>query len=138
MRTWMGKPVAWAALLGTWATVAGVAAAAGPYDGTRPFVCAVTSIMECAASGQCERQVPDGVNSPRVIRVDVQAQTVSSEVNKRSTLKSVSHVDGELILQGGENGRGWSATIDEATGRMAAAVVDIDYTFSLFGACVLP
>ena len=48
------------------------------------------------------------------------------------------HVDGELILQGGENGRGWSATINEDSGRMAAALVDNDYTFSLFGGCTVP
>jgi hypothetical protein len=29
-------------------------------------------------------------------------------------------------------------TIDEDTGRMAVAIVDNDYTFSLFGVCTLP
>jgi hypothetical protein len=29
-------------------------------------------------------------------------------------------------------------TIDEDTGRMAVAIFDHDYTFSLFGVCTLP
>jgi len=135
MKAWT-KPVGFSTLLALAAT-AGLAAA-GPYDGSRPFLCAVTTIMECDASGQCERQIPDGVNSPTFIRVDVAAQTVSAGANKKSQLKSVTRLDGELILQGGENGRGWSATVDQETGRMAAAIVDNDYTFSLFGACTIP
>ncbi len=65
-------------------------------------------------------------------------QTVTTGAARKSPLKSVTRLDGQLILQGGENGRGWSATIDEETGRMAIAIVDNDYTFSLFGACTIP
>lgn len=119
------------------ALMAGLAAA-GSYDGSRSFLCAVTTIMECDSSGQCERQISDDANSPKFIRVDVAGKTITDGANKLSVLKSVTHLDGELILQGGENGRGWSATIDEETGSMAVAVVDNNYTFSLFGACILP
>jgi hypothetical protein len=135
MKVWT-KPLVFSTLVTAWAGTASLAAA-GPYDGSRPFLCAVTTIMECDASGQCERQVPDGVNSPMFIRVDVAGQAISAGA-KKSQLRSASRLDGELILQGGENGRGWSATIDEETGRMAAAIVDNDYTFSLFGACIIP
>ena len=88
--------------------------------------------------GSASATSPTAVNSPAFIRVDVAGQMVTAEGNKRSPLRSVTHLDGELILQGGENGRGWSATIDEGSGRMAVAVVDNDYTFSLFGTCTLP
>jgi len=137
MNAWT-KPLAVSTLVGAVVGAAGLVAAAGPFDGSRPFLCAVTGIMECSAAGQCERHLPDGANSPSFIRVDLAAQTLSADSGKKSSLKNVAHVDGELILQGSENGRGWSATVDEATGRMAAAVVDNDYTFSLFGSCTLP
>jgi hypothetical protein len=94
--------------------------------------------MECDADGRCERHLPDGADSPKFIRVDVAAKAVSADGNKKSVLKSVARVDGELILQGSENGRGWSATVDEETGAMAAAVIEQDYTFSLFGTCTIP
>jgi hypothetical protein len=135
-RSWR-TPTLGVLLLATWAGVIGSAAAAGPYDGSRPLLCAVVAAVECDSSGGCERQLPDGENTPRFIRVDVAGQAITSGA-KRSVLRSVAHIDGELILQGGENARGWSATIDEATGRMAVAVVDNDHTFSLFGACTVP
>jgi hypothetical protein len=137
MNAWT-KPCAVSTLAATLMGTACLAAAAGPYDGSRPLLCAVATIMECDASGQCERNLPDGVNSPTFFRVDVAAQTITGGPSKRSALRSVTRLDGELILQGGENGRGWSATIDEETGRMAAAIVDNDHTFSLFGACTIP
>lgn len=71
------------------------------------------------------------------IRIDVGARTVTA-ANRRTTLGSATRLDGQLILQGGENGRGWSATVEEETGRMAAAIVDNDHTFSLFGGCTIP
>ncbi len=111
---------------------------AGPIDGSRPFLCGVTAIVECAASGECERHVADDPTAPSILKVDVAGQTVTTGTARKSPIKSVTHLDGQLILQGGENGRGWSATIDENTGGMAIAIVDNDYTFSLFGACTLP
>lgn len=135
MRAWR-QPFVVSILFGVVAAPTGLAAA-GPFDGSRPFLCAVTTVMECSASGSCERQIPDEVNSPKFVRVDVAARTVSAG-DRKSQLKSVARVDGELILQGSENGRGWSATVDEETGRMAAAAVDDDYTFSMFGSCIVP
>ena len=113
------------------------ARAAGPFDGSKPFLCAVATVMECDLSGQCERNIED---APKVafIRVDVGARKVVTSAERTSALKSVAHLNGHLILQGSEDGRGWSATIAEGSGRMAAAVVDNDHTFSLFGACTLP
>jgi hypothetical protein len=126
------------AMLGT--TVAGTAglAVAGPYDGSRPLLCAVTAIVECGAAGECERHIATDETAPAIIKFDVANQTVTTGTARKSPLKSVTRLDGQLILQGGENGRGWSATIDEETGRMAVAIVDNDYIFSLFGACTLP
>jgi len=50
----------------------------------------------------------------------------------------VRRLDGRLILYGGENGRGWTATVAENTGHMSAGVVGDEYTFALFGACMMP
>ena len=111
--------------------------AAATFDGSRPFLCAVATVMECDASGQCERHLNDGGNALTFIRIDVPGQTITAGA-KKTSVRQVLHVDGDLILQGGENGRGWSATIDEESGRMAAAVVDNDHTFSIFGGCTIP
>ena len=126
------------ALLAAPLLLIGRAGAAGPYDGSKPLLCAVANVMECDDQGKCERHLTDdNDHSITFLRIDVGAKTVKAG-NRTATVKAASNIDGQLILQGGESGRGWSATIDETSGRMAAAVVDTDVTFSLFGGCTLP
>lgn len=110
---------------------------AGQFDGSKPFLCAMTTIMECDGSGQCERRTHEAAAAPTFLRFDVGTHVLTAGANRRTTFRS-SRLDGRLILQGGENGRGWSATVNEETGQLAAAVVDDDFTFSIFGACTMP
>lgn len=62
---------------------------------------------------------------------------LTAGANRLTTFRS-QRLDGRLILQGGENGRGWSATINGESGQLAAAVVEDYFTFSIFGACTMP
>jgi len=121
--------------------VAGCAglARAADFDGTKTLICAVTTIMECDA-GQCDRYAPPDTpaGAPAFVKFDVGTKAVTASFGRKSTLNTTMHLNGRLVMQGGENGRGWSATIDETTGVMSAAVVDEDHTFSLFGACTIP
>ena len=121
------------------ATVAFPAAGvrAGQFDGSKPFLCAMTTIMECDGSGRCERRTHEDASAPTFLRFDVGTHVLTAGANRRTTFRST-RLDGRLILQGGENGRGWSATINEESGLLAAAVVDDDFTFSIFGACTMP
>ena len=86
------------------------------------------------------RYAPEGsiAGAPSFIKIDVPAKMVTASANRQSRLNTALHLNGRLVVQGGENGRGWTATIDEDTGVMSAAVVDNDHTFSLFGACTTP
>jgi hypothetical protein len=136
---WSTTPVGRLALAGL--IVAGCAgpARAADFDGTKPLICAVTTIMECDA-GQCDRYAPPDTpaGAPAFVKFDLAAKSVTASFGRKSTVNTTMHLNGRLVLQGGENGRGWSATIDEDNGVMSAAVVDEDHTFSLFGACTTP
>jgi hypothetical protein len=57
---------------------------------------------------------------------------------RKSEIKAVTRLDGRLILHGGENARGWAATVAEDTGRMTAGIVTDTFAFTLFGACTTP
>lgn len=124
-------------------TVIGTAlpAASAALDGSAPMLCAINTIMECDETGQCQRhsalQHPD---FPSFLRVNVPQGLITDGTNsgRRTEIKSSTRLDGQLILHGGENGRGWSAAIAEDTGRMTAGVVASDFTFALFGACTTP
>jgi len=136
---WTRLAAACVGLAGLMVLTGAMPALGANFDGSKPLICAITTVMECDA-GQCDRYAPEGTpaGAPRFIKVDVASKEVTAGAGRKSTLASIAHVDGRLILHGGENGRGWSATIDEDTGEMSAAVVDKDHTFSLFGACTTP
>ncbi|SRR6266550_5668589 len=122
-------------------TVAAPTAMAAALDGSAPLLCAINTIMECDSAGQCQRhsalQHPD---FPSFLRVNIGQRLITDgeHSGRKTEIKAATRVDGRLILHGGENGRGWSATIAENTGRMSAGIVADEFTFALFGACTTP
>jgi len=122
-------------------TVGPHSTASAALDGSTPLLCSVTTVMECDASGQCERHNPTRhPDFPPFLRVNVPGRTITMGASdaRKSEIKSTTRLDGRLILHGGENGRGWAATIAEDSGRMAAGVVADEFTFALFGTCTAP
>jgi hypothetical protein len=113
---------------------------AAPADGSTPLLCAVITVTECMPTGECQRETAESVNIPQFIRVDVAQKTLhaADDTNRTTAIKSREHLDGRLILQGGEGGRGWSMVIAEATGKMSATVVEDEVGFVIFGACTVP
>jgi hypothetical protein len=117
------------------------ASAAGKYDGAKPMLCAVTSMSECTADGKCERSAPmAGNNLPTFLRVDVKARVLTDNegAGRKTEIKSSSMVDGQLMLQGAENGKAWSMVISSEGGRFGGSVVEHDGLFTVFGNCTLP
>jgi len=113
-------------------------AAVQSYDGSKPLLCAMMAMWECDGTGQCERRPVESRNLPTFVIVDAVKRTLigmGPSEERRTKITSSTRLDGRLILQGGDSGRGWSATIAQNTGKMALAVVDHDVTFSVFGAC---
>lgn len=122
-------------------TVASHSTASAALDGTTPLLCSVTSMSECDASGQCEKQNPARhPDFPTFLKINVPGKVITTAApdSRKTEIKSVTRLDGRLILNGGENGRGWAATIAEDTGRMAAGIVAEDFTLAIFGTCTSP
>lgn len=115
--------------------------AAGKYDGSKPMLCAITAMNECTADGKCERSAPHaGVNLPTFVRVDVKGKLLTDNEGggRKTEIKVVSVLDGQLVLQGGENGKAWSIVIASQDGAFGASVVEDDGLFAIFGNCTLP
>src|SRR5262245_53982880 len=107
-------------------------------DESRPFICPVNTVMECHGSGQCLRHTADKhPDFPTLMRVNLAQKTIvdaSIGATPRTTeIKATTRLDGRLVLHGGENGRGWAATIAQSNGHMSAGVVADEYAFALFG-----
>ena len=114
------------------------AAAAGKYDGSAPLLCVPILVTECEAEGECKRVTAESVNLPQFLKVDVKAQKVhSEETGRASPVRNVEHLNGKMIIQGGQDGRGWTMTISEETGKMSATISSDGEGFVVFGACTL-
>ncbi len=114
--------------------------AAADFDGSAPLLCAVIRAMECGAETGCETGTASSINLPQFFRVDFEEKrltAVKASGEKRSTpIKTLERIDGKIIIQGGENGRGWSAVIGGETGKMSVAVSGDQVGFVVFGACI--
>lgn len=122
-------------------TLAAPPARAVALDGSVPLLCAINTIMECDGAGQCQRHTAlQHRDFPAFLRVNISERLITDgeQSGRRTEIKAATRLNGRLILHGGENGRGWSATIAEDTGRMSAGIVADEFTFALFGACTTP
>jgi hypothetical protein len=81
---------------------------------------------------------PEIENIPRFLKVNFKNKTISAteESGREDTsrIKNIERVNGNLILQGSENGRGWTMVISEETGKISATVSDEQAGFVVFGA----
>jgi len=117
------------------------AAAAGKYDGSKPMLCAVSAVSECTANGKCEPSAPQtGNNLPNFLRVDVKGRVLTDNEGsgRKTEIKVSTIVDGQLMLQGMENGKAWSMVISSEGGRWGGSIVEDDGLIAVFGACTLP
>ncbi len=117
-------------------------AAAADFDGSRNLLCVPTDATQCTGAGNCERVAVEEINIPRFLNVEFKQKrlrgTVLGGEEQTTAIQNVQNRGGRTILQGAENGRGWSMTIDQATGDMSAAIAGDDIGFVLFGVCTVP
>jgi hypothetical protein len=112
--------------------------AAGKFDGSVPMLCVPTVLTECGADGECRRGAPASVNLPEFLKVDLKAMKVYAEdTGRESPIRNIEHLNGILVIQGGQNGRAWSMTITEETGKMSATISTETEGFIIFGACTV-
>jgi hypothetical protein len=104
-----------------------------------PLLCAPGQQIQCDDDGECVRGTVQGARLPRFIRVDFATQQLSGVVEEGelvTPIKNRQQLDGMLILQGTENGRGWSMAINEKSGDMTLTVSGDQVGFVVFGACL--
>ncbi len=115
-------------------------AGAADFDGSRKLLCAPTDAVQCEGAGECDRAEVEDLNIPKFLTIDFKNKelrgrvegTASEEVTK---IQNVEKLDNQTVLQGIQNGRGWSIVIDAVSGDMSAAIAGDDISFVLFGVC---
>ena len=127
-------------------TVSAGGAAAAEAEVARSIMCATLELRQCDAKAPCHDVEPEDVDAPRLIRVDLDAKTLTGSRVDGTTWQSVidhaEEVDQKIIIQGAEDGSkdrhdgvGWTVTISKLTGRMTLAAAGDDVVFVGFGSC---
>jgi hypothetical protein len=120
---------------------------ADDFDGSRPLLFSVISVMECTPDNGCRSVTIESVDMPRFFKIDLNKKTIGpvseSDARPGSTIERVERVDGKLILQGAEDGYesvrdglGWTIAIAEGTGRVVMTASGDQVAFVVFGACL--
>jgi hypothetical protein len=105
------------------------------FDGSKPFLCAITEAIECDDDGNCVGGSADDVNMPAFIRVDVAGKNLSEHNGERTTaIQSHTRANGQLLLQGVQE-RVWNVSISEESGLFTATAAEHGTGFVFFGAC---
>ena len=115
------------------------ASLAADFDGSKKLLCVPTDATECSGAGECNRVTVEEMNIPKWITVDFKKKELSGTDSdgeaETTAIENVRVAEGRTVLQGSENGRGWSVTINQVTGDMTAAIAGEGTGFVLFGVC---
>lgn len=116
--------------------------ATAAFDGSSPLLCVPIEIMECGAGEGCVEASAETVSIPQFIRIDFQKKTAGGTLEsgaiREVVIERMERENGMLVLQGGQQGRGWSVTVGEETGKMTLTASGDRFGFIIFGACTSP
>ncbi len=119
-----------------------VTPASAAIDGSSNLLCAVVDVFECGPENGCMESTAEGINIPQFIRIDFAGKkamgTLPSGETREVGIERMEQEGGALVIQGGQQGRGWSVTIGEETGKMTMTASGDRFGFVVFGACTIP
>lgn len=117
--------------------LAGARVAAGAdFDGKHDLVCSPGDAAECDTSASCDKVAAGEIDLPAAFHVDFKKKLLRSTDGQRSSpIHAVDVSDAALIVQGSQNGRGWSMVIERASGKLTGTIAEIEGSFVLSGSC---
>ncbi|HXZ86577.1 MAG TPA: hypothetical protein VEI82_13930 [Myxococcota bacterium] len=133
------KPLA-TLLLAAALSLAARNAAAGPaIDGKRDLVCEPKHLAQCDEEAACASVAPEDVDLPPALRLSFKSRKLTAVQGERSSpIQSVQIEPAVVVVQGSQNGRGWSMVIDRATGSLSGTIADAEGAFVVAGTCSAP
>lgn len=112
------------------------AALAQALDASTPMRCALAEAAQCDPMAACTDVTVEQIELPDEVRVDFAAKQLASADGQRSSpIHAVETFDDVLVLQGHQNGRGWTLVVDRASGHLAASLASAEGAFVLAGGC---
>lgn len=114
-------------------------AAAENVAGVDKMLCATAQAHICFETGECYAATPWELSVPDFVVIDLTKGAISttraSGLNRSTGFSKLDRTEGLVYLQGIEDGRAFSITIHEETGRLTAAISRDGMAVTVFGAC---
>lgn len=105
-------------------------------DTAKPLLCSVTEAAECDGVAACTDVTLEQIDLPPLWRVDFAGKQLASKDGARtSPIAAIETLDTVLVLQGHQNGRGWTLVVERATGHLSASAADAEGAHVLAGSC---
>ena len=106
---------------------------------TNRMLCASGPVSHCVEGIGCNSADPEDENIPEFIEVDLKRKTLAatqaSGMNRSTSIQHHSRSDGNIYLQGVENGRLYSLVIAQNSGDLSFTVSANGETATMFGSC---
>lgn len=103
------------------------------------ILCSAVEIVVCTEDGVCENGEPWEFKVPQFVVFDLKkkelATTKASGENRSSPMVNLVRENGQIIVQGVENERAFSAVLHEEDGHITIALAIDGLAISAFGAC---
>lgn len=114
-----------------------VGASAGPaIDGKRDLVCEPKHLAQCDVDALCATIAPEDVELPVRLLVSFKHKKLSApNTDRTSPIHSVEVVPAVVVVQGSQNGRGWSMVVDRASGALSGTIADAEGAIIVAGTC---
>ena len=101
--------------------------------------CAVIESFECTSGQACRHGLPESINFPRIVKIDFKKKVIIDdqfgESIRTTIIDNLQERDDKLILNGTQEGMGWTMVINQTNGDMTLSATDDQFGFIVFGAC---
>ena len=103
------------------------------------LICAISETALCRENAGCTEGSVELVNLPLLLRLNLEKKTIKSTrisgETRTSTILAVNTSKNNLILQGVQEGSGWSMTVDKKNGQMSVSSSLDGEGYIAFGVC---
>lgn len=120
------------------------AALAADFDGSKNLICAAIDVVACTEGAQgpaCMQGHARTFDLAEFFTINFKKKEIRATGNNAaevSPIKNQEKTATQVIMQGVENDRGWTAAVDQADGTLTLSASGQDVSFTIFGACMAP
>jgi hypothetical protein len=107
--------------------------------GLKPMVCATLETYDCGFGENCTRASADDIDLPVFLNINFEEKIITGTMDDGSVrttkIQKMEQLTGGIIIQGIENGLGFSLSYNSSTRKITGAVSGDQVGFVIFGAC---